>query len=96
MDECSNTAVTNMELNVNGFNFEACYYKGDVEKIFLPLIKTFSEMQIKKDKRLIVYLAAPPGAGKTTLSLFLSHLSETVKDSIRIQSVGIDGFHYPQ
>lgn len=86
----------NTELNVNGFDIKARYFQEDVENLFLPLIKTLSEMKIKKDGRLIVYLAAPPGAGKTTLSLFLAQLSENAKDMIKIQSVGIDGFHYPQ
>ena len=86
----------NIELNVNGFAIEARYFQENVEKLFLPLIKTLSDMKTKKEKRFIVYLAAPPGAGKTTLSLFLAYLSEITKKMLRIQSVGIDGFHYPQ
>ena len=86
----------NIKLNINGFDINARYFKEDTEKLFLPLIRTLSDMRKAKRDRLIVYLAAPPGAGKTTLSVFLSHLSEAEKDAVRIQSVGIDGFHYPQ
>jgi len=96
INRCENIFYPNTLLNVNGLTVKARYFQQDAEKIFFPLIKTLSDMQIKKDNRLIVYLAAPPGAGKTTLSLFLSRLSETKKDMIKIQAVGIDGFHYPQ
>lgn len=84
-------AQINVDLNVNGFDISACYFQEDVDGLFLPLIETLSALRKKKDGRLIVYLAAPPGAGKTTLSLFLTRLSEGA-----IQAVGIDGFHYPQ
>ena len=96
MGECNNAPCINMELNINGFDLNARFFKKDIDKIFLPLLKTLFEMKKKKDGRLIVYLAAPPGTGKTALSLFLSRLSETVQNNIIIQSVGIDGFHYPQ
>ena len=85
-----------IKLNINGFNVNALYFTEDVEQLFLPLIKSLSHMQKAKGCRLVVYLAAPPGAGKSTLSAFLSHLSETNKDISKIQSIGIDGFHYPQ
>ena len=102
MKNYKNMPCVNIKLNVNGFETEARYFQEDIGKIFLPLIKTLSDIlfdiKIKKAGQgmLIVYLAAPPGAGKTTLALFLSRLSETEKEAVRIQSVGIDGFHYPQ
>ena len=86
----------NIKLNVNGFDVNAHYLKEDTKKLFIPLVKALSDMQKAKKDRLIVYLAAPPGAGKTTLSLFLAYLSETNMDAVKMQSVGIDGFHYPQ
>jgi len=76
----------NVNLNVNGFGVKARYLQKDVDELFLPLIRRLEGMR----KRTLVYLAAPPGAGKTTLSLFLAQLSA------KIQAVGIDGFHYPQ
>lgn len=82
-------------LAVNGFPVEAEYAKQDVEEIFIPLIKRFSTIQYKEQKRIIVYLAAPPGLGKSTLSIFLEKLSETSDDFVPIQAVGLDGFHYP-
>jgi len=85
-----------VELNINGLGIQARYFREDVDGLFLPLLKTLSNMKMKKQGRLIVFLAAPPGAGKTTLSLFLAQLSETVKDVVKVQSVGMDGFHFSQ
>lgn len=92
----SHVNYININLTVNGFDVKARYFQEDIEKIFLPLIKTLSDMRIKKDRRIIAYLAAPPGAGKSTLSLFLAYLSENTKDTVKIQSAAMDGFHYPQ
>lgn len=37
--------------------------------------------------------AAPPGAGKSTLSSFLQYLSENTKDVKPVTVIGMDGFH---
>lgn len=46
-------------------------------------------------KRIIVFLAAPPAVGKSTLCVFLEKLSKDTKDITPIQSLSLDGFHYP-
>jgi len=84
-----------IDVSANGFDMKARYFKEDADEIFLPLIKTLFELKQTKSDKLIVFLAAPPGAGKTTLSLFLSHLGRQAGGET-IQSVGMDGFHYPQ
>jgi pantothenate kinase len=79
--------------NVNSFNIKAEYYTQDINEIFLPLVRQLDKMRENADRRLIVYLAGPCGAGKTTLSLLLETLI-TVNTSSTAQAVGIDGFHY--
>ena len=74
---------------VNGLAVSAEYYEDDVNDIFYPLIKRLIVMQKEKNGRLVAYLAAPPGTGKTTLSQFLEYLSED-----KVQALGLDGFHY--
>jgi len=83
-------------LNVNSFEIQANFYRKDIEGLFLPLLKTLTYMQKAKGERLIVFLAAPPGAGKTTLSIFLAHLSRITAGLMPIQPAGLDGFHYHQ
>ena len=60
---------------INGINVQAVYTEENVREIFLPLLGRLSAMQREKKRRLLVMLAAPPGAGKSTLADFLQALS---------------------
>ncbi len=84
----------NYELTVNGLLVKASYDERDVVNVFQPLLKRWQSLQREKGRRIFVFLAAPPGCGKTTLSLFLEHLSKH-SDQEAIQAIGMDGFHYP-
>ncbi len=87
-------SIVNFEFNVNSFVIPAKYFKEDVEEIFKPLLKNLTKLQKEKKERLIVFLAAPPGTGKSTVSLLLEHLSKNDDRVTDIQSIGLDGFHY--
>lgn len=79
---------------VNGLDIHAEFDEADTKNIFLPLLKRLTALQRKLNRRICVFLAAPPAAGKSTLCCYLEHLSRTNADLTPIQSVGIDGFHY--
>ena len=81
---------------VNGFQIHAEYEEKDIETIFIPLLQKWKEMQKKAGRRILVFLSAPPGTGKTTLVQFLEYLSEKEADMEPIQAIGLDGFHYHQ
>ncbi|ENK0838596.1 nucleoside/nucleotide kinase family protein [Clostridium sporogenes] len=81
---------------VNSFEINASYYEEDIKNIFIPLLKQLTNMKKNKNERLLVYLAASPGVGKSTLASFLEILSRNNKDTLEIQAIGLDGFHYPQ
>lgn len=80
---------------VNGLEINAQFGEQDVDKIYLPLLRKLSQMQKEKGKRLIVLLAAPPAAGKSTLCCYLEALSRECAELTPVQCVGLDGFHYP-
>lgn len=82
--------------SVNAFEVEAQYFETDIQNIFLPLLKRIGTLKKMDEERIIVFIAAPPGVGKTTLSLFLEYLSKNTASVEEVQAVGIDGFHYPQ
>lgn len=82
--------------DVNGLKTKAVYSESAIEHIFLPLLRDWTRMQREKGQRVIVFLSAPPGVGKTTLAQFLEYLSEQNKEVEAIQAVGLDGFHYHQ
>ena len=85
-----------LELEVNGLTYDASFRDCDVEGVFKPLLKGWAELcAASPGRRIVIFLAAPPGTGKTTLALFLERLAARLSDMPRVQALGMDGFHYP-
>lgn len=78
---------------MNGLEVHAQYTEENVREIFLPLLHRLSELQRQKGRRILVMLAAPPGAGKSTLAGFLQKLAAEMPGLIPITVIGMDGFH---
>ena len=83
-------------VNINGLAVNAVYSEEDVRDIFLPLLFRFTQMQEDAGRRILVLLAAPPAAGKSTLLSFLQRLSLETEGVKEIQTIGMDGFHRRQ
>ena len=83
-------------LMINGLAHKVQYNQATIDNLFLPFLRRMSKMQQKLGRRMIVFLAAPPGVGKTTLALFLERLSNTDDEIVPVQALGVDGFHYPR
>ncbi len=79
--------------SINGLAVEAVYSERSTEEIFRPLLRSLTALQKEKSRRILVMLAAPPGAGKSTLSLFLQKLSEDDPSLTPLTAIGMDGFH---
>lgn len=84
------------EFCVNGLNIRAEFHPEDTRRIFLPLLRRLTDLQTQKNRRIAVFLAAPPAAGKSTLCCYLEYLSRNTPGLTPVQCAGIDGFHYPQ
>lgn len=84
------------EFCVNGLTIRAEFSPQDTRNIFIPLLERLTRLQAEKKRRIAVFLAAPPAAGKSTLCCYLEHLSRTLPGLTPVQAVGIDGFHYCQ
>lgn len=82
-------------LEINGFSVNAQFEDSCVEHVLLPLVKRLAQMQRQACRRIVVLLAAPPGAGKSTLAAFLALLAENLPNTPRFQALGMDGFHFP-
>ena len=83
-------------VTINGLHVDAVYSEQAVSGIFLPLIRKLADLQREKSRRILVMLSAPPGAGKSTLLSFLDRLfTDTIHD-LRMQTIGMDGFHRRQ
>lgn len=83
-------------LNVNGFDTKVIYEEETVEQIFIPLLKRWTKLKRQTGKKVLVFMSAPPGTGKTTVAQFLEMLSKNQTDIEEIQTIGLDGFHYHQ
>lgn len=86
--------MINKTYNVTGHKIKVSFRKSEVEHIFKPLLDTLVRLRKKKQERIIVYLAAPPGSGKTTLALFLKELYDEKEKPYSFQTVSMDGFHH--
>lgn len=80
--------------DVNGFSVTASYEEHTVQELFLPLLRRWTQMYRERGRRILVFLSAPPGVGKTTLTKFMEHLSRTEVGLEPLAAVGLDGFHY--
>lgn len=84
------------KIKINGLDVDAHYSEENVKEIFYPLLERLTELQREKNRRILVMLAAPPGAGKSTLVSFLEKLSNETDGLTKIQAIGMDGFHRMQ
>lgn len=87
-------SIKEFNFKVNGFPIKASYFQKTIDEIFIPLLRKWSEMNNGSDERFIIFLAAPPAVGKTTLSLFLEYLSKVIEGIQEVQAIGLDGFHF--
>lgn len=78
---------------INGIRVQARYSRENIDGIFLPLLRGLTAMQREKGRRVLVMMAAPPGAGKSTLASFLQTLSLEQPDLAPVTVIGMDGFH---
>lgn len=82
------------QYKVTGHVIDVTYTEKEVNEIFKPLLESLVKKRKEKNDRVIVYLAAPPGAGKTILSLFLEDLYSEQNYPYTFQSIAMDGFHH--
>lgn len=78
---------------INGIPVEAHYSQESIDGLFLPLLRRLTALQREKGRRILVMLAAPPAAGKSTLLSFLAQLSAETEGVTPITAIGMDGFH---
>ena len=76
----------------SGLAVDADFPDQDVQEKYIPLLQRLSKLQERKGSRILVMLAAPPGAGKSTLAAFLADLAKEL--SLKpVTVIGMDGFH---
>ena len=83
------------ELDINGFKYDAKFTEETVNEVFLPFLKKLTALHGQVGgRKLIAYLVAPPGSGKSTIASYLEKLSKEHQELTTIQALGMDGFHF--
>lgn len=82
------------EFTINGFCVHATYPKHFLQELE-DMLENWCQLQKKKKQRILVFLAAPPGAGKSTLAAMMEALAKQ-KENCELQVLGMDGFHHYQ
>lgn len=83
-------------VNINGIDVDAAYSDETIEEIVKPLLKHMADLHDSEKRRILVMLAAPPGAGKSTFVSFLEYMAKEIIPDKKVQAVGMDGFHRRQ
>jgi len=71
-----------MQVKVNGFEYEIEYSDHMIETVIKPMINQWTIIRKKSEHRCIVFLAAPPAVGKSTLAYAIERLSHDMKNVI--------------
>ena len=79
---------------INGLVHKVQFNQATIDNLFLPFLRRMTKLQQAAKRRIVVYLAAPPGTGKSTLALMMEKLSLTHDELTPVQALGLDGFHY--
>lgn len=82
------------EKNINGIFTKAFFYEEDIQNVFIPLLNKLVSLYKEKNRRIICYIAAAPGTGKSTLVSFLEDIFKSIYHDISLQVIGMDGFHH--
>ena len=84
-----------IELTVNGLKVQAQYSDDEIENVHKPLLRMLVALQtVNPQRRTVVFLCAPPGTGKSTLTTFWEYLAQQDPELPAIQTLPMDGFHH--
>ncbi len=86
----------NYNVNINGIDVEATYSADAIKNVIEPLLMHLVEIRQQKGGRVLAMIAAPPGAGKSTLVSFLEYYAKALLPELTVQAIGMDGFHRRQ
>jgi len=69
--------------------------RNELKTVHLPLLKEITREAAAKKGRYVVFIAGPPGSGKTTLGALWETLAREYDLHVSVQTLPMDGFHFP-
>jgi len=83
------------ELELAGQKWDVAVSSDEIENVHKRVIRRISEGFSKHGGRYVVFLAAAPGAGKTTTATIWAKLAGENGEFPAVQVLPMDGFHFP-
>jgi pantothenate kinase len=87
--------MPDFDLHIDGRPARVGVDAEELDTVHLPLLRGWARHWQKRRGRWIVFLAGPPGAGKTYVAGLWEHLAQQGRIAVPVQSLPMDGFHYP-
>jgi pantothenate kinase len=87
--------MVSFTLNLAGQHWDVTVPGKELETVHLPLLKDIVRKAAAKAGRYIVFIAGPPGSGKTTLGVLWETLAREHDFPVAVQTLPMDGFHFP-
>lgn len=82
-------------LTINGLEVAAHFSEQDIETVHKPLLQKLARLHADAPRqRTVVFLSAPPGTGKSTLTTFWAWLAAQDAELPMLQTLPMDGFHH--
>lgn len=79
---------------VNGVEETATYDSQTINEVLIPLLRRWSELARGLHRKMVIFLAGPPCAGKSNLALSLQELSHEESGLVPLIAMSLDGFFY--
>jgi len=67
--------------------------RAEIEAVHAPILRDFAAAAASRGGRGVVFLAGPPGAGKTALAALWEQLAASGVAPVAVQVLPMDGFH---
>ena len=87
--------MSTFTLELAGQRWDVAISKEELEAVYLPLLEEMLQKATVKRERYVVFLAGPPGSGKTTMGALWELLAREHAFHVEVQTLPMDGFHLP-
>jgi pantothenate kinase len=95
LNDAESAGSVTFRLQLAGHARDVSVSREEIRAIHSPLVSELARVAASRGGRAVVFLAGPPGCGKTTLAAIWEELSREPGFPAPVQALPLDGFHYP-